>query len=154
MSPARVSGRRKRIMERKGEEVRQTRNNALGVAVGDCHGLAFLIGPRLQKSSLCVAKPSLVWGAGPHGASRVSTGVSSRRFPLLETAVFSRFSARFCAEKVLRRLAQTNLLESNVRLPEIRIHIPTTGRWKLESQNPTSKFAHLEFGLQLPISKS
>ena len=67
-------------MERKGEEVRQTRNNALGVAVGDCHGLVFLIGPRLQKSSLRVAKPSLVWGAGPHGSSRVPTGFRGR-FP-------------------------------------------------------------------------
>ena len=70
-------------MGRKGEEVRQTGNNAIGVPVGDGRGLVFLIGPRLQKSSLCVAKPCLVWGAGPHGSSRAPTGFHGRFFQVV-----------------------------------------------------------------------
>ena len=82
-------------MERKGEEVRQTRNNALGVAVGTCHGLVFLIGPRLQKSSLCVAKPSLIWGTGPHESSRVPTGFRGRFFQEVSPLENRRFYAIF-----------------------------------------------------------
>ena len=62
----------------------------------------------------------------------------------MKTAVFSRFLARFCAEKVLRWLAQTSLLESNVQLPEIGIHTPTTGRWMLDSRNPASNNLGME----------
>ena len=124
-------------------------------AAGRPHVLIVPVVPRLQANSPCVRRTSLVWGAGPHGSPRVSTGVSSRGFSLLKTAVFSRFLACSRAEKVLRWLfVQTSLLESNIQLPEIGIHIPTTGRWKLESRNPTSKFTLPELGLQLPISKS
>ena len=86
------------------------------------------------------------------GPPRVPAGVhgrSSGQFSALKIDVFSRFSARFCAEKVLRWPAQTSLLESNIQLPEIRIHIPITERWKLEVQNPTSTVWKLEFEFQL-----
>ena len=49
-----ADGGGKRTMERKGAEVGETRNNASETAVRDCRGLAFHIGPRLQKNSPCV----------------------------------------------------------------------------------------------------
>ena len=99
-------------------------------------------------------KPSMGRGSprvltGPHGSPRVSTGVSFGMFSPLKTAVFTRFSVRFCAEKVLRRLVQTNLLESNVRLLEIRLELPTPRSGKLGMPNSTSNFWKLEFDFQI-----
>ena len=67
-------------MARKGEEVRHRGHNALGAAIGHCRGLPFRIGPRLNKNSLQMGKSSLVWGAGPHGSSRVPAGFHGRFF--------------------------------------------------------------------------
>ena len=83
---------------------------------------------------------------GPHGFRRAFLPGG---FPPLKTAVFSRFLARVCAEKVLRWLVQTSLLESNVQLPEIGIHIPTPRSRKLEVQNPTSNIWAWKFEFQL-----
>ena len=87
---------------------------------------------------------------------------SAERAQLQQTSPYIRLSEgfwevlgyMFSTTPVSRRLVQTSLLESNAQLPEIGIHMPTTGRWKLEAQNPTSKFTLPELGLQLPISKS
>ena len=67
----------------------------------------------------------------------------------METAVFSRFLARFCAEKVLRWLIQTSLLESNVQLPEIRLQLSTPRSGKLEIPDSTSNIWKLEFDFRL-----
>ena len=47
-------------------------------AAGHPHALIAPVVPRLQANSLCAGETSLVWGAGPHGSSRVPTGFHGR----------------------------------------------------------------------------
>ena len=68
----------------------------------------------------------------------------------MKTAVFSHFSAVFCAEKVLMwLLVQTSSLESNVRLPEIRVQLSTPRSGMLEIPNSTCNIWKLEVDFHL-----
>ena len=93
----------------------------------------------------------------------------------MKTAVFSRFLARFCAEKVLRRLVQTSFLESNFKLPEVGVQhstfnfrsldfnfqlseeslrLPTSSIWKLEVPFTFSSFLPFPLSSCIPYSLS
>ena len=86
------------------------------------------------------------------GSARVLTGFRGCFFqlPPSRKLPFFTFCDALFAEKVLRRLAKTNFLKSNIQLPEIGVQIPTTGGWKLEVGSSKSDFLLPEIGIRLP----